>query len=502
MVLQITTIAFLTGLIILFHICPKAFRKYLLLLASVAFIYTEGGVSGLVVLAAITLITWIVGLCYGAGGMDSSGKGRRSENRLITVITIAALALILFGWKYIPWLMQQLGAGAVAVEGEEAAEAATTSGLFSAGIPIGLSFYTFQAISYIADLYAGKIRPEKNFFKYALYMMWFPKWMSGPIERAGDFLEQIDSCGSTKLLDFDRFQRAASYLIWGMFMKLVIADRIGTVVDVVFEDIPSYGFFTLMLASLLYTIQIYCDFAGYTNSMIGISTMFGLELTQNFKTPYFSESTVEFWRRWHISLSNFLRDYVYIPLGGNRKGEGRKMLNTLVVFFVCGMWHGAGLSFIVWGLLHGCFNIITNLIKDTKVRFLVKGVSGKIITFCLVSFAWIFFRAASISQAFAFVKGMIPGVNTLAPLAGLVAEESQMLGISVMEWWIAGLSILLLTLLDLYASKKKSILPELVSTRWGDFGRGIFLAVILVAVLIFGKYGAGEDIRAFVYQSF
>ena len=468
MVLQITTIAFLTGLIILFHICPKAFRKYLLLLASVAFIYTEGGVSGLAVLAVITIATWLVGFLAG-------------KNTPIAIVTIAALAAVLFGWKYIPWLSR---------------------GAFSFAIPIGLSFYTFQAISYIADLYAGKIRPEKNFFKYALYMMWFPKWMSGPIERAGDFIDQIDSCGSTKLLDFDRFKRAASYLIWGMFMKLVIADRIGTVVDVVFEDIPSYGFLTLMLASLLYTIQIYCDFAGYTNSMIGISTMFGLELTQNFKTPYFSESTVEFWRRWHISLSNFLRDYVYIPLGGNRKGEGRKMLNTLIVFFVCGMWHGAGLSFIVWGLLHGFFNIITNLIKDTGARFLVRGVSGKIITFCLVSFAWIFFRAASISQALTFVKGMIPGVNALAPTAGLVAEEAQMLGISTMEWWIAGLSILLLTLLDLYASQKKSILPEIVSTKWGDYGRGIFLAVILVLVLIFGKYGAGEDIRAFVYQSF
>jgi D-alanyl-lipoteichoic acid acyltransferase DltB (MBOAT superfamily) len=287
-----------------------------------------------------------------------------------------------------------------------------------------------------------------------------------------------------------------------MFMKLVIADRIAIVVDSVFDDIPAYGFITVMLASLFYTLQIYCDFAGYTNSMIGISTMFGLELTQNFRTPYFSESTVEFWRKWHISLSIFLKDYIYIPLGGNRKGEFRKMLNTLAVFFVCGMWHGAGLSFIVWGLMHGFFNIITNHIKDTKAGFLVKGITGKIVTFCLVSFAWIFFRADSLSTALHFIKGMIPGLNSLSPLEGLAAQEYQILGISTMEWWIAALSILLLTAADYFASRRKTVFPALMLKSWGDYSRAIFLAVITVVILIFGKYGSGEAIRAFVYQSF
>ena len=473
MTLQISTIAFLLLLFVLFHILPSSFRKYLLLLASVAFIFVEGGTSSLLVLVIITAVTWLAGLAY-------SGK-RASEkpNLPLTIVTIVALALVLFGWKYIPWLTHK-----------------------EAAMPIGLSFYTFQAISYIADLYSGKITPEKNFFKYALYMMWFPKWMSGPIERADDFIEQIENCGKTKLLDFERFKKAATYLLWGMFMKLVIADRIAIVVDSVYADIPSFGFVTVMLASLFYTIQIYCDFAGYTNSMIGISTMFGLELTQNFRNPYFSESTVLFWRKWHVSLSNFLRDYIYIPLGGNRKGEGRKMFNTLAVFFVCGMWHGAGLSFIVWGLLHGFFNIITNLIKDNKARFLVKGASGKFVTFCLVSFAWIFFRAASMSEALLFIKSMIPGVNALSPLTGFTAVDSQILGISSMEWWIAVLGILLLTVLDYITSRKKTIPPEMILTKWGDFSRGIFLAIIAVIILIFGKYGSGEAIRAFVYQSF
>ncbi len=475
MTLQFTTIAFILISLAFFHIAPVAFRKYILLVISVFFIYTEGGISSLAVLLAITTVTWLLGLAYIRG----------SSNKVLTILSIAALAIVLFGWKYIPWLMLQTGS-------EKSFPAA----------PIGLSFYTFQAISYIADLYTGKIIAEKNFFKYALYMMWFPKWMSGPIERAGDFIDQIDKCQKTRLLDFKRFKKATAYLIWGMFMKLVIADRIAIVVDSVFDDIPAYGFITVMLASLFYTLQIYCDFAGYTNSMIGISTMFGLELTQNFRTPYFSESTVEFWRKWHISLSNFLKDYIYIPLGGNRKGEFRKMLNTLAVFFVCGMWHGAGLSFIVWGLMHGFFNIITNHIKDTKAGFLVKGITGKIVTFCLVSFAWIFFRADSLSTALHFIKGMIPGLNSLSPLEGLAAQEYQILGISTIEWWIAALSILLLTAADYFASRRKTVFPALMLKSWGDYSRAIFLAVITVVILIFGKYGSGEAIRAFVYQSF
>ena len=475
MTLQFTTIAFILISLAFFHIAPVAFRKYILLVISVFFIYTEGGISSLAVLLAITTVTWLLGLAYIRG----------SSNKVLTILSIAALAIVLFGWKYIPWLMLQTGS-------EKSFPAA----------PIGLSFYTFQAISYIADLYTGKIIAEKNFFKYALYMMWFPKWMSGPIERAGDFIDQIDKCQKTRLLDFKRFKKATAYLIWGMFMKLVIADRIAIVVDSVFDDIPAYGFITVMLASLFYTLQIYCDFAGYTNSMIGISTMFGLELTQNFRTPYFSESTVEFWRKWHISLSNSLKDYIYIPLGGNRKGEFRKMLNTLAVFFVCGIWHGAGLSFIVWGLMHGFFNIITNLIKDTKAGFLVKGITGKIVTFCLVSFAWIFFRAENTTQALEFIRAMIPAMNSNPLLSGLVAGSAVMLELNAIDWCIVGFCVLVLALMDYSAYRKGTTPPAMLIAGMSSNRRIIILSVVLSAVLVFGEYGSGASIREFVYMNF
>ena len=481
MLLQTTTIVFLLVMVFLFRISPGKIRKYVLLIGSVAFIYSEGGVSGLAVLAVITLLTWLVGLAM--------GSAHDSKTVLMTV-SIAVLALILFGWKYVPWMMGRFGNGE------------SSMGALAA-MPIGLSFYTFQAISYIADLYMGRlVEPEKNPFKFALYMMWFPKWMSGPIERAGEFFEQIEESSRAKIFDLDRFIRCMSYLIWGLFMKLVIADRLGVVVDAVYADMANCGFLTMMLASVLYTIQIYCDFAGYTNSMIGISGLFGIELTQNFRTPYLAQSTTEFWRRWHISLSNFLKDYIYIPLGGNRKGEGRKMINTLVVFIVCGLWHGAGLSFLVWGLLHGLFNICAGLCKKAKLKFAIQGISGQVITFCLVSFAWIFFRANGLAEALRFVGGMIPGVNGMAPLAGMAVADKMMLGISTMEWWIAALSVALMVVMDVHAWMKKSVLPEVVAAEWGDVARSVFLVVIALVVLVFGKYGSGEAIRSFMYMSF
>ncbi len=525
MLLKITTIVFLLALLALFYITPGKIRRYVLLLGSVVFVFFEGGLQALVVLAIITAFTYICGLLMGAKPLDEHGNNSRgsyeSARKTFSIIGIAILVAVLFLWKYIPYLINLLGIGLASDAAQEAASDASASASSISWLltmPVGLSFYTFQAISYIADVYTGKLtEPEKNPFDFALYMMWFPKWMSGPIERCGAFIEQIEASARMKFFSMDnvdRFVRCMTYLIWGLFMKLVIADRIGAVVDTVYADIPAHGFLVVMLASVLYTLQIYCDFAGYTNSMIGISSLFGIELTQNFVTPYLAENTVEFWRRWHISLSNFLRDYIYIPLGGNRKGAGRKRLNTLAVFFVCGMWHGAGLSFIVWGLLHGLFNILTDTAKKAKASALISGVSGRIITFCLVSFAWIFFRAADLGEALRFIAGMVPGVNHVPALAGFELEARAadiarpwidgriVLGISVMEWWIAVIALVVLTVLDIVAYRAKAIVPEIIYNKWHTFPRAAFLVLIAFIVLVFGKYGSGEDIRAFMYMAF
>ncbi len=482
---QLTTIAFIILIILLFYLSPGKLRKWVLLAASVFFVYWQGKTFGLAVLLIITALSY----AFGALITYFQRENNDGAAKISAAVGIIIHALILFGWKYLA-----LAASIVGME--------LPAKFMELGLPIGLSFYTFQAISYIADIVRGKSKHQKNPFIYALYMMWFPKWMSGPIEREDDFAGQIEKTATEKIFDFDRTIRALSYLLWGLFMKLVIADRIGIPVDTVFENPTEYGFLTVMLAAVLYSVQIYCDFAGYTNMMIGVSGFFGTPLTQNFRTPYLRENVVDFWRGWHISLSNFLKDYIYIPLGGNRKGTARKALNTMAVFLVCGMWHGAGLTFVIWGILHGILNVLSSVMKKGNAAFFVKGMVGRIISFVLVTFAWIFFRAPNISVALQFIKSMIPFAGTAGIRTGLSFQDGPMLGLTQIEWWIAGLSILILTVMDSVSYRKDSIPPEIVSKRWGEFSRGALFVCLAIVILIFGRYGAGAEIRSFVYAQF
>jgi D-alanyl-lipoteichoic acid acyltransferase DltB (MBOAT superfamily) len=486
MLLQFTTISFVIVMLILFQLAPGELRKYVLLFGSVIYICIEGGISGIVSIVLITLIAWGTGLLFlpGIGAGDDQTKGKRAA-----IAVIVLFSATLFGWKYIPWLASQLGMD-------------WFPGAASLAVPIGLSFYTFQAISYVADLYSGEIAPEKSLVRFAIYMTWFPKWMSGPIERAKSFLRQLDYSGNIRAYSFKRITTAAPYFVWGLVLKLMIADKVAIPVDAVFSDISAMGPVTLMLASLLYTIQIYCDFAGYTNIAIGISKLFGIDLIQNFRTPYMAENIIDFWRRWHISLSNFLRDYIYIPLGGNRKGTLRKHFNTLAVFLVCGMWHGAGLSFIVWGLIHALLSIIANIMKKTGLKFFLRGWPGRIITFISVSFAWIFFRAESLSQAVLFVRGMLPMVNSNPLLQGMALSEGLVLGLGRLDWWIAAISLLAMIVMDALSYEKDTVPPGYFIDKLSDNRRLVLLSVILSVVLVFGEYGAGDEIRKFVYMNF
>ena len=484
MTLQITTIVFLAVLLIAYHFATGNLRKVLLLFGSIGFIYVEGGLSGLIAIAAMTLIVWAVGKFF-----LSKENGDAKGSSIVTALTIAALVLILFGWKYIPYLVSKAGID-------------ISTGMLSLPIPIGLSFYTFQAISYIADIKKGKIKPEDDLINFALYMAFFPKWMSGPIERAGDFIPQLQYQGNIRSLSFHRITHASTYLVWGLFLKLMIADKIAVAVDSVYANVGSAGPVTLLLCAFLYTIQIYCDFAGYTDIAIGISKLFGIDLSKNFRTPYMAENITDFWRRWHISLSSFLRDYVYIPLGGNRKGMLRKSINTLIVFIVCGLWHGTGLSFVVWGLLHGLYSILSGFLSGSSMKFLLKGNLGRIITFILVSFAWIFFRADNITEALIFVRNLNPIANANAMLSGMETVEAQILGLSYVDWGIAAISIISMIVIDALAYIKDSVPPLMLIKGLSDNKRAVVLSVVLSVVLIFGEYGSGAQIREFVYMNF
>ncbi|WP_195892677.1 MBOAT family O-acyltransferase [Desnuesiella massiliensis] len=268
--------------------------------------------------------------------------------------------------------------------------------------PIGISFYTLQAISYLVDIYKGRLRAEKNPIIFFNYICFFGTILSGPIERAEKFIPQVRNL---KPFSLEGSFEALGIILWGLFKKVVIADRLGRYVDVIYGNPYGYSSLPVFLAFLLYALQLYADFSGYSSMALGFSKILGIDIINNFNFPYFSKSVREFWKRWHISLSSFFRDYVYIPLGGNRGGELKKYRNNLIVFLLSGIWHGANWTFIFWGVLHGLY-IITENILDKAFNYSKKisSLIRIIITYILVNFAWVFFRADSIRQGLHLIK--------------------------------------------------------------------------------------------------
>ena len=278
-------------------------------------------------------------------------------------------------------------------------------------LPVGISFYTFHGLSYVFDIYNGHIKPTKNWINYSLFVSFFPLLVAGPIERATHLLPQVEK---PRTFDSMKAVDGLRQILWGLFKKIVIADNCAELVDTIFKNYETQSGSTLVLGAMLFSVQIYGDFSGYSDIALGTARLLGFELLQNFRFPYFSRDIAEFWRRWHISLSSWFRDYLYIPLGGSRKGMPRAICNTFVIFLVSGFWHGANWTFIVWGGLNALFIMPFIILKrnrrhlDTvaeKRRFpgVVEFVQ-LVTTFCLSSFAWIFFRSNSIHDALQYIQ--------------------------------------------------------------------------------------------------
>jgi alginate O-acetyltransferase complex protein AlgI len=273
----------------------------------------------------------------------------------------------------------------------------------SIAAPIGISFYTMQAISYIVDVYKGKIKAEKHLGYFLVYLGFFGTILSGPIERASHFLPQLRE---KKKFSVDNIYSSISIILFGLFKKVVIADSIGIYVDKVFNSPYNYSLSPVAFAIFLYSIQLYADFSGYSLMALGFSKLLGFDIINNFNYPYFSKSIREFWKRWHISFSGFLKDYVYIPLGGSRVTTIRHYINTLIVFFISGAWHGASWNFIFWGTLHGVYIVIENIIDKLKGKKSKLGLLNGVITFILVTLAWVFFRADTMKHALHLIKAV------------------------------------------------------------------------------------------------
>lgn len=267
-------------------------------------------------------------------------------------------------------------------------------------LPLGISFYIFQSLTYTIDIFMRKIEPTKDIVAYFAFMSFFPQLLSGPIGRASRLLPQYEN---KRKFDYNLAISGCWQILWGLFMKVCVADRLSVYVDTIYGNLAMHNGTSVALAAIFYSIQIYCDFAGYSLMAIGVGRLFGITLDENFRQPYFAKSIGEFWRRWHISLSTWFRDYVYIPLGGNRVSEGRNYFNLFITFLVSGLWHGAAWSFVLWGGLHGVYQVLDKMRKKYLPKLglptLFKDSIGVIVTFVIVTIAWIFFRLTDINMA-------------------------------------------------------------------------------------------------------
>ena len=384
----------------IYFILPGRVRRVFLLVTSYLF-YILIGADHAVILLAITLVSYVTGLKVGAA---ASARARR----IVLAGGMCANLAVLFIFKYLAFVSSALQ--------DLLSFTALPWHIPGARIilPVGISFFTFRTISYLVDIYRGKLQPEKHFGTFALYVSFFPSLLAGPIDRAVKLLPQMRR---EHLFDAERICSGAQIILWGLFKKVVIADRLAMYVDSVYGNVMHHTGLSYIVATYFYTVQIYCDFSGYSDIAIGCARILGYDLMQNFNLPYFATTIGEFWRRWHISLSTWFRDYMYIPLGGNRKGQGRTLVNLLVTMLVCGVWHGAAWTFIVWGGLHGvmlCLSRLTLSYRDAAYRALrvpqaAITILRTVITFNIVAVLWIFFRAEKFSDAVYILQHLFSG---------------------------------------------------------------------------------------------
>ncbi|MGC2399540.1 MAG: MBOAT family O-acyltransferase [Acidobacteriaceae bacterium] len=446
-------------------------RKIILLIASYYF-YMCWSTRYIFVIWAITLIDYVAGLQIG----KTPALNRR---RLFLGISLLCNLALLVIFKYFNFLTGSLY-GAAHMFGLR-----YDPPLLSIILPVGLSFHTFQAMSYTLEVYRGRVPAEKNLLEYALYVAFFPQMVAGPIERPYELLPQFHREPRVTL---EGVRSGMVQALWGLFKKMVLADNVADFVKLVYDSPRHYSGSVLAMATLLFSIQIYCDFSGYTDIALGLARMMGYELRINFMQPYFSRSIGEFWHRWHISLSTWFRDYVYIPLGGSRVKPSRHYANLMITFVVSGLWHGANWTFVVWGFLHGLYLIAAQAIAQFFPRLARVPAFVKVfVTFSLVTFAWIFFRANTVGDAWFIASHLLP-LGRLDPLLLKVGGFSRatapylVLSIAAMfvvEWWIAH--------------------PVRVPRLWGRPAvRALAYNACFYAIIFFGFFGH----RDFIYFQF
>ena len=470
--------------LLLYFVLPKKMRWPMLLVASY-FFYMCYSPDLVFLILGTTLISWICSRVI-------ERTERVVVKRLAITLTLVASLGVLFFYKYFNFISTAVS---------------TAAGWFGAPsdplildlmLPVGISFYTFQTLSYAIDVYRGDVRSERNFFFYALFVSFFPQLVAGPIERPDNLIPQLRDPHPWSTPDAIK---GAKHMLVGFFKKVCVADLLSGAVDSVYNSPDEAGSLAIVIATVMFAIQIYCDFSGYTDIAIGCARIMGIRLMKNFDHPYSATTIKEFWARWHISLSSWFRDYLYIPLGGSRCARPRHLLNLFIVFIVSGLWHGANWTFVVWGALHGIYQIVGNLTAKPRARLIEK--AGKtasspivvwprrIITFILVAFAWIFFRANSISDALHLLKTLFSFTG-----GGIGATLSSR-GITVTTALLMLTSVTLLFLIDRMLTYDDSVDGSDVLV-----GRGGFVYFTWIVLLCWALLLSKDMISTFIYFQF
>lgn len=483
--------------LIVYYIIPDRI-KYLWLLAASYYFYMCWNAKYAILILFSTAVTYLSGILLEKAKHSQKDEVRktRTKNRIVAGSFILNLS-ILFCYKYLNFTLINL---AILLS---KFHIQLNLPVFDIVLPVGISFYTFQALSYTMDVYRDEIYAEKNFFRYALFVSFFPQLVAGPIERSKNLLKQL---AVPKKFSFERAKEGLLLMLWGYFLKLVLADRIAIFVDTVYGDIETYGGCYLIAGTVLFAFQIYCDFSGYSTIAMGAAKIIGIDLMENFNAPYLSTSVGTFWRNWHISLTSWFKDYLYIPLGGSRKGKLRKYINKMIVFLVSGLWHGAQLSYVVWGGLNGLYQVIGEMlqpVRDTvagRIRLNREKMGCKLLqglfTFVLIDFSWIFFRASGTRESLRIIRSMFTVRNF-----GIFRDGSlYTCGLDSRNFILMLLCIGILLVADIFKRRGLKVRYEILKRNY--WFRCIFVSAAITAILLFGIWGPTYNAANFIYFQF
>ena len=474
-------IAFFIAVVILYYILPQRLRWALLLTASYYF-YMQWKAELILLIVFTTFTNYVFSLrVYNA----KNPKKKKLYLRINLIINFG----LLFIFKYLMFITQSVLGVYSLISGTPA-----SSGL-NLILPMGISFYTFQAAAYSIDVYRGRIKPERHFGIFSLFITFFPQLVAGPIERSGDLLPQFYEKHPFR---GENLLSGAKIMLWGFFKKVVIADRLAVAVNSVYNSPGSHEGLAFILASVFFAFQIYCDFSGYSDIAMGAARILGFRLSKNFENPYLSGSVREFWKRWHITLSSWFMDYLYIPIGGKGKSFVEKCRNLLVTFLVSGLWHGANWTFVIWGAFHGACQIAELSLKRAGIT-LGKSAPGRvlgvIITFILVVFGWIFFRANTVGDAFYIIGSLGTGLSEAGSLQYLYGTLTGM-GLGLAELAAVLCALLILVISELCCGRR-TVFEVMEKAPYA--ARLSYYLLIALAIMLSGVfYEAGE----FIYFQF